>query len=323
MEDENATNQRAGQDVESCGACCCRQVLFVAKLVLTLVCFVYILYLIGLLAYLKNDANYLFLGFLPMFYYLILPCTRICCKIYTSCPKAIFYILGGMTLYAPSACVVYFLMFGGFTMLIRLTYYHHQPEDFIGPQFIIASLQVSIVLIFLNIFLQNEGKLERLKKYKDTISRMLLDFFDIFSMVELLSADESAGVGTFVTEFSPIEQAIQAFCSLSFFIFLPLLGLEKEGNYVVDDDDKKVRTMVILRSFVYQNIPFLVIRIFVWVQFKIIYWNSLGFLLKNLTVIVIQLLELCEMCCSSNNAQRGQLQSGSTTGVLNPAFPPS
>ncbi len=331
MEVENATNQGAGQDVESCRAYCCRKLLFLAKLLLTVVCFVYMLYLIGLLAYLKNDASYLFLGFFPMFFYLILPCLRNCKE------DTIYHTLGGMTLHAPAACVVFYLQIYGFSNLIRVAYYHRQPEDFIGPQFIIASLQVSIVLIFFNIFLQKGGSPKRLYKYKDTLYRIMLDFFDIFNFVELLSADECVGMGSFVvTEYSDIEKVIQVFCSLSFHIFWPLLEDDKED----DDDDNNnnnnnnnnnsnnnnnnnnniinniinnimnniinknlTHLAVIVRSWVFQNIPFLVIRIIVWVRFKSIHWNSLGFLLKNLMVIVIQAIELCGICCWSNNAQ--------------------
>ena len=111
-----------------------------------------------------------------------------------------------------------------FTMLTRLAYYHRQPDEFIGPRFIIMSLQGSIILILFDFYLQREGELERLLKDRDTLTRMLLDFVDIFNMVEVLSVDRCVGVGSFISENSSTEKSIQAFCTISFFNRLDRAG---------------------------------------------------------------------------------------------------
>ena len=191
-----------------------------------------------------------------------------------------------------------------FTILTRLAYYHGQPEEFIGPRFIILSLKGSIILIFLDFFLQREGKLEILLNYKDALTRMLLDFVDIFDMVELLSANECFGVGSFVSEESSIEIAIQTFCTFSFMIVwvaLDIIPLEDEdepedGAHHSAEQQQSPRTPmdklyseITAFSGLYQNLPFFVIRIVVWAQYNL---YSLGFLVKNFIVIVL-LIAIC------------------------------
>ena len=97
------------------------------------------------------------------------------------------------------------------TMLPRQAYYHRQPDEFIGPQFIILSLQASIILILLDFVLQSVENGDSLLDYKDALTRMLLDLVDIFNMVEILSVNVCVGVGSFVSEGSTTEGAIQAF----------------------------------------------------------------------------------------------------------------
>ena len=204
-------------------------------------------------------------------------------------------------LLSPSIGVALNLM-ACFTMLTRQAYYHRQPDEFIGPRFIIGSLQGSIILFFADFFLQREGKLDHLLHYKDASSRMLLDFVDIFNMVEILSLNDCVGVGSFVSEESAKEKAIQAFCTLSFCVVLSGLndlmtanskdGVDFSGR-LVDKENQRCSSMmrgellysvITMISVVLQNVPFLVIRIVVWVQYKL---YSLGFLVKNVTVIVL------------------------------------
>ncbi|KAJ7371781.1 ELMO domain-containing protein 1 [Desmophyllum pertusum] len=201
---------------------------------------------------------------------------------------------------APSASVVYTSM-SCFTTLTRLAYYHGQPEEFIGPRFIILSLKGSIILISLDFFLQREGKLEILLNYKDALTRMLLDFVDIFNMVEILSANECFGVGSFVSEESFIENAIQVFCTISFIIVWVALDINplededepEDGDHHSAEQQQSPRTSmdklysgITAFSGLCQNLPFFVIRIVVWAQYNL---YSLGFLVKNFIVIVLLL----------------------------------
>ena len=81
-------------------------------------------------------------------------------------------------------------------------------------------MQARIILILLDYLLHIVGKRDSLLDYKDALTRMLLDFVDIFNMVKILSVNVCVGVGSFVSEDSSTERAIQAFCTISFMIIL-------------------------------------------------------------------------------------------------------
>ena len=183
------------------------------RILLHLVCFGYSFYLIWLLAYLKDNNNYWFLSFIPILCN-FLPFLLLCKAYHDNNIKESMNVI-----YDPSFGVGVILM-ACFTMLTRQAYYHRQPDEFIGPRFIILSLQASIILILLDFFLQIAGKLGSLLDYKDALTRMLLDFVDIFNMVEVLSVNVCVGVGSYVSEDSPTEIAIHAFCTMSFMIIL-------------------------------------------------------------------------------------------------------
>ena len=100
-------------------ASCRRKLLFIARVLFTLLCLAYNLYLLWLLAYLKDNRNYWFLSLLVIS--ITLACTRL------------FSI--------PSLSVSITVMIC-FTMLSRLPYYHRHQDDFIGPRFVIASLKL-------------------------------------------------------------------------------------------------------------------------------------------------------------------------------------
>ena len=160
-------------------------------------------------------------------------------------------------------------------------------------------MEASIILILLDFVLQRLEELESLLDCKDAMTRMLLDFVDIFNMVEILSVNVCVGVGSFVSEDSSTERAIQAFCTISFLIVLPFA---QNAMIMVSQDDLQQRSpkttgeilysKITIFSGLYQNFPFLVIRIVVWAQYKL---YSLGFLVKNLTVIVLVIAMLCKI----------------------------
>ena len=218
--DEHETRSQTGR--------CRRWLLILGRLLLHLGCLGYSLYLIWLLAYLKDNPYYWFLGLIPVICNLFFPilaivkntvfrnniCGRLAANILSTARILSKSARQGF-LQTPSTSVVFILM-TCFTMLTRLAYYHRQPVEFIGPRFIIMSLQGSIILIFRDFYLQGEGKLESLLNCKDTMTRVLLDFFDIFNMVEVLSANQRVGVASFVSENSHTERSIQAFCTMSF-----------------------------------------------------------------------------------------------------------
>ena len=265
---------------------CTTRLVNLGRLLLHLVCSGYNFYLIWLLVYLEDNNNYWFLSLIPI------------CSYYLPYLSQLVWTANFPEL-QPSYGVVLSLM-TCFTILTRQVYYHRQPDEFIGPRFIILSLQASIILILLDFVLQRIGHLESLLDYKDVLTRMLLDFVDIFNMVEILSVNVCVGVGSYVSENSSTERAIQAFCTMSFVIvlyrpksiFMTLndeifLGLTEEqhssGTY-----GEILYSGITMCSGLYQNLPFLVIRIVVWVQYNL---YNLGYLVKNVIVIVLFFLQ--------------------------------
>ena len=187
-------NISEGRNTNNSHASCRRKLLFIARLLFTLLCLAYNLYLLWLLAYLKDNRNYWLLSVL------VIPITLMC--------------MLSSVLYSSNASLsISFTVMMCFTMLSRLAYYHRHQDDFIGPRFVMASLKGSIILILLDIFLARDCKMELLLKDKDMVSRAVFDFVDIFNMVEVLSANECGGVGSFLSEESSTEMAIQAFCT--------------------------------------------------------------------------------------------------------------
>ena len=260
--------------------------LALGRLLLHMLCLGYNLYLVWLLAYLKGNSNYWFLSFIPV--------------VFNFVPLlALLKSLSQRTFFrsAPSSGVVFNLM-ACFTMLTRVAYYHRQADEFIGPRFIIISLQASIILVFRDFLQRRDAKLENLLSFKDAMIRILLDFVDIFNMVEILSRNPCVGVGLYVSENSSTERAIQAFCTLSFVVIMVGVDIKmlvkrrrvrppeepRDEPPRNEDDGEAMHSSLTLISSLYQNLPFLVIRIIVWAQYKL---YSLGFLVKNVTVVIL------------------------------------
>ena len=125
---------------------------------------------------------------------------------------------------------------------------------------------------------------------KDALTRMLLDFVDIFNNVEILSVNDCVGVGSFVSEESSLETAIQVFCTASFVIVwvtleITVVRLILEAQPSITHGET-LYPLITACSIHWQNLPFLVIRIVVWAHYKL---YSLGFLVKNVTVIVLSI----------------------------------
>lgn len=255
-------------ETNSCVRSCNRELALPSRVLYSLACLAYNCYLVWLISHLRNSPYYWFL--------ILLGCWPL------------FRLFNLRNPYAAVLCSmsVLFIVMACFTTLTRAAYYHLQPGDFIGPRFVIVSLQASIPLNFMPYFLPREGQMDLLLERKDMLTRALLDFVDIFNMVEVLSANECVGVGSIVSEGSPTEKAIQTFCIISFFIMIYY-------NECTIFDGLR-RGMVsefsfFLASIFFQNLPFLVIRILIMARYKL---YSLGFLVKNLNAIVFSLVAL-------------------------------
>lgn len=351
------------QIATSCTGSICRKLWYVAKFLLHLLCLGYGFYLVWLLSYLTDNNLYWFLCLIPLFFNLLLPLVNfidfhrrregnpnkvdilkkkivgLCEKFedliakLTKCVDAnrektnIAKPVNGLLhrlLHEPSAGVVCILM-TSFTILTRVAYYHHQPDQSIGPRFIIASLQGSIVLILWNFLMQRDECLKHLLNHKDSLTLLLLDFIDIFNMVEPLSESECTrfGVKPFVSEGSSTETATQIACTTSIWVIWKALDIvplqEGQENETVSTDLETSynpeasaqhqgvvkRCLKMLCSFgcslltvlftcssgLLQNLPFFIIRIKLCIQYQLF---SLEFLVKNTFNIVLVILKsLC------------------------------
>ena len=135
--------------------------------------------------------------------------------------------------------------------------------------------------------------------YRDALTRILHDLVDIFDSVEILSVNVCVGVGSYVFEDVSTERAIQAFCTISFMIILSgPNSMAMMCKNELDEEDSVGLTVeqrscgeilysgITIYSALYQNLPFLAVRIVVWAQYKL---YSLGFLVKNVTAIVLSI----------------------------------
>ncbi len=124
--DEHDTEIRSGN--------CRRRLLSLGWMLLHLGCLGYSLYLIWLLAYLKDNPYYWFLSLIPFFFNLLLPMTLVTMKklnkdISDNDTKSFIHKL----LHVPSFGIVFTLM-TCFTMLTRLAYYHRVAQFSGRPQ---------------------------------------------------------------------------------------------------------------------------------------------------------------------------------------------
>ena len=234
------------------------------RLLLHLLCLGYSLYLIWLLAYLKDNNNYWFLSFIPILFNFAEPIWVLCKAYHNNDFQEIREGTFISKVSPPSYGVVVNLM-ACFTMLTRQAYYHRQPDEFVGPRFIILSLQASIILILLDFVLERVRNRAHLLDYKDALIRMLLDFLDIFNMVGILSVNNCVGVGSFVSEGSSTEKAIQAFCTMSFVIVLPfwhitiiMMSEDDEEQHSPKSFGEHLNLKLTILSGFYQNLPFLI-----------------------------------------------------------------
>ena len=106
------------------------RLLDLGRLLLHLLCLGYSLYLIWLLAYLKDNNNYWFLSFIPILFNFAEPFWLLCKAYHNNDFQEIREGTFFSKVLPPSYGVVVNLM-ACFTMLNRQAYYHRQPDEFV------------------------------------------------------------------------------------------------------------------------------------------------------------------------------------------------
>ena len=290
----------------SCCQKCLTISLLISNIVYPLACTAYNFYLVWLLAYLKDNQNYWFLSFVavgPLCVFIIYGSVFLAEEIENrhrvTTVKSLF-----KTVVSTASAMVTINLMVSFTMLNRLAYYHVQPDGLIGPRFVIISLQGSIILFLFAFFIQRDFNVDLLLKEKNVVTRVVLDFIDIFNLVQVLSTNRWLGVNgvrIVLSEGSATEMAIQAFCTMSFIVVQIVLmygssavvlygGDSGAGNLTNTSDSIMLSEAAVpLLSIVLQNVPFVVIRIIIWARYRL---HNLGFLMKNVVTIIICSLQL-------------------------------
>ena len=239
---------------------CCNFCITVLRWLFALGSIVYCIYFISVLAHLQANNYYYFFLAIPLLIIVPVFIMEFFSDVETAYNSEIIAIIVSAVLLTSMCC---------FTMLTRLAYYHLDPQDKYGPGFVIVSLKGHIILIVLAFFAQRDFEVARILEDKDLLNRAVLDFVDIFDLVELLSLNECVGVGSFVSKNSHTERSIQAFCVMSFCIIFMIFLVEPESESTEEMQEptslrkKLALYMVFNHSAALQNIPFLVIRIVV------------------------------------------------------------
>ncbi|KXJ23660.1 hypothetical protein AC249_AIPGENE20580 [Exaiptasia diaphana] len=204
----------------------------------------------------------------------------------------------------------YFMFFitlsTSFTLLIRQAYYH-PSSGYFGPEWVLFSLQAGIIPGLVGMVVMFEFSLQEIYKSRFIIMVAVLDFADIWDMASMLSPVRAP----YIEEQSPIEIAIQYFCSTTFLslsaflnkviieeylkIFMGQSDVSQEGQSELHRaKDKCCTAYVKMNSRIYQDIPFLIIRIFVLLEYGFV---DVDFLFKNAISAIIVLFDCCKGCC--------------------------
>ena len=254
--------------------------------VTALICIAYSVFLIWLLAHVKDETNYYFLNFVT-FFLIVLWSVLPCC--YDRRVAVYFQQLRMVGVVAMLMCT--------FTMLTRTAFYHLKRTQTVGPEFVIMSLKCSIFVFVWAMLARKRFRPIAIKANRHTIVLVILDNADIFNLAETLS--QETGLGKSIAEHSPLENAIQVFGTLAFVI----LWVEASLGKAVDESTKTFKpTMegvgsnrsiynIVVQwiSLLFHNIPFLVIRIIVWVNYDV---YNICFVAKNVMFIIFCVVEL-------------------------------
>lgn len=246
----------------------------------------YSMFLIWLLVYVKGEPKYYYLSLIP-FFLIALWSFFPCC--YDKRVAVYFQQLRMVGVVA--------VLMSTFTMLSRTAFYHLDHKPTIGSEFVIMSLKCSIFVFIWAMLAYKRFRPLAIKANRHTIIQVILDNCDIFNLIETLSQDR--GLGKCISENSSLENAIQVFGTLAFVI----LWLEPSLGKAVNESKKAFKpTMegfgsnrsiynIIVQwvSLLFNNIPFLVIRIIVWVNYDI---YNICFVAKNVIFIIFCVVEM-------------------------------
>lgn len=182
-----------------------------------------------------------------------------------------------------SCSILVLVLMTSFTLLTRQAYYHPSPH-IIESKWVLFSLQASIIPILGGLLVMYEGKIVGLYEDRFILMIIILDFADIWDMASMLSQHKLP----FLKEESSLEIAVQFFCSSSFSMFSIIFykNIAREGLNFMGENDEELAS----NSQLFQNIPFLIIRILVLSKHRFV---NFDFFAKNVILVILFFFDCC------------------------------
>ena len=207
-----------------------------------------------------------------------------------------------------SSIFMYFTLVIVFPMLTRRTddRYRGSTEHLVYN----VVLKASIGFALLGMAARRSFHCGKIISHMDIITSLLLGNVDIFNLAEILSQLENSEILPLIPKGSAMEICILIACEIAFLIIVlealmpySLITLDKENvgklkhNMSVKQTKEQAIVMVYPYSLFVQNVPFLIIRVLLFVFYDTL---QVAFVIKNITSIVLGMLTLIRAKSSLN-----------------------
>ena len=177
-------------------------------------------------------------------------------------------------------------------LIFGLTTHKLDKSETYGPNFLKIMLCTAPALLVLVLQLAISPAYR-----KDVLSLSVFAALDLFDGIEML---EIVLMQNEIDDFEldgPVEKAIIAFACISFVVTSLSLALNKlDGDSVIEtrgDSDNPVALCLGFCEILLTNVPFLVLRIYVWADYG---YEASIFIAKNIVSLVVGLVEFCIAC---------------------------
>lgn len=262
-----------------------------------------------LVAYVRKEWKYLGILMLWFFYIILRVNTYNTLGARVSILKRKIWHFFGISF---STIFMYFTLVIVFPMLIRDAYYGEptaDTEDRPSTLLIMSVLKASIGFALLGMAARRSFHCGKIISHMDIITSLLLGNVDIFNLAEILSL-ENGEILPLIPKGSAMEISILIACEIAFLIIVlealmpySLITLDKENvgklkhNMSLKQTKEQAIIMVYPYSLLVQNVPFLIIRVLLFVFYDIL---QVAFMIKNITSIVLGMLTLIRAKSSLN-----------------------
>ena len=276
----------------------------------SVIMFFYAFLLVLLVAQVRKEWKYLSILMLWFFYIILRVNTFNTLGARVSILKRKMWHFSGVSF---STIFMYFTLVIVFPMLTRDAYYGEpttDTEDRPSTLFIMSVLKASIGFALLGMAARRSFHCGKIISHMDIITSLLLGNVDIFNLAEILGQQENSEILPLIPKGSAMEICILIACEIAFLIIVlealmpySLITLDKENvgklkhNMSVKQTKEQAIVMVYPYSLFVQNVPFLIIRVLLFVFYDTL---QVAFVIKNITSIVLGMLTLIRAKSSLN-----------------------